>query len=400
MQSKFKINKMFPQYTQLFAGGAYFDSGASTLASRQSIEVERQWYYDIGVNADRGMYRQSEVATAAVNVARRQVAHFINAQPQEIVFTKGATEGINTIANSWARNNLKAGDTIILTVLEHHANTLPWKVLAKELDLEIVYWNIDDEGNLINLSEDILIKASLLCITHISNVTGHVVDIKSIITMAHARGIPVLVDAAQSVGRMQIDVADLDVDFLVASGHKMYGPTGVGFIYIAQRHHDKLIPYQLGGSMIELISGSELYFKPMPYLLEAGTLPLAQIQGLSAAVSLLENITMDWLHHQQQTLTDYAVKALSSVEYIQILPFGATNLGIVSCTIDTIHSHDIAYGLAQYSIAVRSGHHCAQPLHYYLKIPGSIRFSFGVYNNTKEIDHVVDCLKQIITELQ
>lgn len=395
------IRREFPLLTKRAKPFVYFDSVATSQKPRSVIEAESTWYENSNANIHRGVYALAEEATAIHEQVREQVAEFLNAPSARcIAFTKGTTEGMNLIAHAWARPNLKRGDVILITEMEHHANIVPWQLLAKEKGLTLRYWPITPQGTLnLALLPKLLRGVKLVSLTHISNVLGTVNPIEKIIPICHRHGIPVAIDAAQSVAHRPLNLKKLKPDFLVFSGHKMYGPTGIGVVYIAPERWNELKPYQSGGEMIKHVEWQSSTFNAMPLLLEAGTQPLAQVAGLGAAIAFLQRIGWKTIEAHEKRLTAYAYKQLSLLPEVTIYgPKPAQRSGLVAFTVKGAHAHDLATWLDQAGICVRAGHHCAQPLHAKLKAEATARVGFGIYSTTTEVDYFIKQLKRIIIE--
>lgn len=377
----------------------YYDNAATTQKPAVVIDAITQFYATKNAPVHRGIYRLAEEATAQYEAVRHQVAHHLGAQSHEIIFTKGATEGINLVAHAWARHNLSAGDEIVITELEHHANVLPWLELARERNLVVRTAPVDEHGILHQDAVCACIneKTRLVAITHTSNVTGQQISLSKIIEKAHSYGARVLIDAAQAMAHQRINIRELGADFLVFSGHKMYGPTGVGVVYASRQLHDQLQPYQVGGGMVHDI-GQTITWRQMPHMLEAGTPPIASVIGLGAAISYLHTVDMQALKLHEAALVQKLCRALNAVPDITVIgsqdelqQYGH----IVSFVHKNIHAHDIAAYLDKNMICVRAGHHCVQPLHKKLCIAGTVRVSFGMYNTEDEVQEIIRCLKTI-----
>ncbi|MBI5412529.1 cysteine desulfurase [Candidatus Peregrinibacteria bacterium] len=381
----------------------YFDSAATSQKPKAVIDAEAEWYETLNANTHRAVYDLAEKATEAYEAGRADVARFIDApQGSCVVFTKGATESINLVVNAWARHNLKKGDTILLTEMEHHANIVPWQLLADEKKLKIEYWPITDDGELSPLPHNSSLvtgHCKLLSLTHISNVLGTINPLKKIIPWAREQGIKVLVDAAQSVPHMPVSVRALDPDFLVFSGHKMLGPTGIGALVIKKERLAEMQPWQGGGEMIERVSFKESAFAQPPWKFEAGTQPLAQVHGLRAAIRYIEQRGIKAIEKHTRELTTYAFEQLSKIPGVTILGPAPKNRGaVISFTVAGLHPHDLATFLNRYGICIRAGNHCAMPLHERLGIVASARVSFHLYNEKTEIDFFIKSLKAILNE--
>jgi len=401
-----KIREDFPILKRKVNGKPliYLDSAASSQKPFQVIKTIDDFYSTYNANIHRAIHTLGEEATAAYEAARKKVAKFINAKlSQEIIFTRGTTESINLVASAWGRHNVKEGDLIVLTEMEHHSNIVPWQILAKEKKARIEYIRFDENGVLIK--EDIrkLIDKNpkIVAVSHVSNVFGTINPIKEIVNFAHRNGTLVLVDGAQSVPHMPVDVQDLDADFYVFSGHKMLGPTGIGVLYGKKELLEKMEPYQSGGEMISEVHLQESKYKDIPYKFEAGTPNISGPIGLAAAVDYLESLGMKNVREHEKELVRYALEKLSKVEGLKIygpkdpeirggvITFNFYNNGSL------IHPHDVSQVLDSEGIAIRSGHHCAMPLHEKLNLPATCRASFYVYNTKEEIDQFVSALEKI-----
>jgi len=374
----------------------YLDNAATTQKPRQVIEAICEFYQNYNANVHRGVYRLSIEATEAFENARAKVAKFINAKDSEIVFTKNATEALNLVAYSWGLSNLKEGDRILLTEMEHHSNIVPWQLIAKYTGAVVDYIPINEEGLLIDEEVDRLLdlRPKIVSITHASNVLGTINDVKEIVKKAHEVGAIAVVDAAQSVPHMQVNVKDLDCDFLAFSGHKALGPLGVGVLYGRRDLLKEMIPFLGGGDMISRVwlSGSE--WNELPWKFEAGTSSVADVIGLGAAVDYLTSIGMSRVREHEVKLTEYAFKKLSEIPDIRI--YGPRDLekrgAVVSFNLSSIHPHDLATILDEKGIAIRAGHHCAMPLMTKLGVPATARASFYIYNSESDIDALVEGL--------
>jgi len=398
------IRRDFPMLSGLPAGRhrerrkpfVFLDSAASSQTPDQVIGAQDAFYRECRANVHRGMYPASEEATARLEQARSRVAGFINAAPEEVIFTRGTTESLNLLAQSWSRV-LKPGDEVVLTVMEHHSNLVPWQQLAKERGFTVKFIGLTPEMDL-DLAEAarlITPATKLVSVTHISNVLGTVNPVKELAAMAHARGAAIVIDAAQSAGHRPLDVTELDCDFLAFSGHKMLGPTGVGILYGKRRQLEKLPPFLYGGDMIKEVRLEDSVWNDLPWKFEAGTPNIGGIIGLGAAVDYLERLGLDAIRRHERELTAYAMKRLAAVDQIVLHgpPAGRDRGGVVSFTLGDIHPHDMSSILADQGICVRGGHHCAMPLIQYLKLNGTTRASFGIYNDRRDIDALVAAVK-------
>lgn len=374
----------------------YFDSGATAQVPSVVIQAITDYYQNYKSNVDRGLYSFAEKTTLQYEQARATIAQFIGAQSCELVFTGGTTHGINMVARIWAAHNLQPGDEIIISQAEHHSNFLPWQQLAEEKNLVLTILPIDESGHLdmkiyyATLSE----KTKLVSIFHTSNILGTTNDIELIVAAAHQVGAKVLVDAAQSISHKKIDVMQLGCDFLVFSAHKLYGPTGVGALFIKKSVQQECYPYTFGGSMVYSAGYDESFWKNAPYCFEAGTPPIAQVIGLAAAVNYLN------------MYVDFAAVAVHEDVLVAALYTGLQDLGfsflsssktghIVTFYHEQIHAHDIAMFLNSYGIAVRAGNHCVQPYHEKLGIESTVRVSFGFYNTMAEVERFLEVISQL-----
>ena len=371
----------------------YLDSAATSQKPASVIDSMDDYYRRYNANPHRGVYALSEEATAAYESARRRVAGFINAaSPKEVIFTRNTTEAINLVRYSWGRVNVKSGDRILLTEMEHHSNLVPWQLLAQEVGARLEFLCIDDDG-LLQLAqlERKLDGIRLLAITHQSNTLGTINPIKAIAAAAHQAGAMVLVDGAQAVPHMAVDVQDLGVDFYAFSGHKMCGPTGIGVLWARRSLLDAMPPFLGGGDMIKRVKLTEASWNDLPWKFEAGTPSVAEGIGLGAAVDYLGQFGMDNVRRHERTLVDYAMEKLQEVPGIAVYGPRDPELhgGAISFTLPNIHPHDLATLIDREGIAVRAGHHCTQPLMDRLGVAATTRASFYIYNRTEEVDQLV-----------
>lgn len=377
----------------------YFDNGATTQKPKCVIDAMSEEYLTLNGNVHRGVHFLSQAATDLHEGGREVVRQFINAaKVSEIVFTRGTTESINLIAATYGEAFMQPGDEVIVSEMEHHSNIVPWQLLAQRKNIVLKVVPIDDEGNLcLNEMEKMISpKTKLISIAHVSNVLGTVNPIKSIVALAHSHNIPVLVDGAQSVPHFQVDVQDLDCDFFVFSGHKTYGPTGVGVLYGKESWLEKLPPYQGGGEMIEKVSFKGTTFAEPPLKFEAGTPDYVAIHGLATALNYLTNLGMDNIREHEQYLTRYCMEQLQTIDGMRFFGVAKDKDAVVSFLVNNIHHFDMGTLLDQMGIAVRTGHHCAHPLMERLGITGTVRASFGLYNTTDEIDVFVQSLRKVV----
>ncbi len=373
----------------------YLDNGASAQKPRAVIDRLRQVYEEEYSNVHRGAHFLSSLATDAFEQARSTVAAFINAgSDEEIIFTRNATEAMNLVAHSYAGAFLKEGDEILISAMEHHANIVPWQLLRDRLGLILKVAPIDDRGELLMEDFERLLgdRTRLVAITHCSNVLGTVNPAKEIVRLAHDRGIPVLLDGAQAAVHGKVDVRDLDVDFYAFTGHKLYGPSGIGVLYGKAKLLDKMPPYQGGGEMIETVSFEKATFKAAPHRFEAGTPPIAQAIGLGAAMDYVSGLGMDNIARHEAELLDYANERLAEIDGLRILGQVPGKAAIVSFVVDGIHSYDVATILDRAGVAVRVGHHCAEPLMARFGVEATLRASFGLYNTRADVDTMVAAL--------
>jgi cysteine desulfurase/selenocysteine lyase len=377
----------------------YLDNASTTQKPYSVIESITDFYSNYNSNIHRAVYQLAEEATELYEHSRDKIANFINVRPEEIIFTRNTTESINLIAHSWARSNLKKDDVIAITEIEHHSNIVPWQILCQEIGTRLEYVGIDESGF---LDVEYLIelisskKVKLVSISHMSNVLGTIVPIERIIKTAHQYDIPVIVDGAQSVPHMPVDVKKLDCDFLVFSAHKMLGPTGVGVLYAKKEFLEKMKPFMGGGDMIKEVFKFHTNYNEVPYKFEAGTPNIADVVGFGAAIDYLEKIGMENIRKHEISLTEYALESMQSLKYITI--YGPTDSnfrgGVISFNIADIHPHDLATIMNDHGIAIRSGHHCAQVLMQRLDVPATSRASFYIYNTKEEIDKFVNAIKE------
>jgi len=377
----------------------YLDNAATSQKPVQVIEAMDVYYRGYNANVHRGIHRLSEEATEAYESARERIARFINApDPATVIFTRNTTEAINLVAWSWGRTNLKPGDEILLTEMEHHSNIVPWQLLAEEKGVKVRYIPFLDNGilDLTNLSDLLTKRTKIFAFTAMSNVFGTINPTKKLVAAARAVGAITVVDAAQSVPHLPVDVQDLDCDFLAFSGHKMCGPTGIGILYGKRALLEEMPPFLSGGDMIRRVTFEGSSWNDLPWKFEAGTPSIAEGIGLGAAVDYLSTVGMDAIHAHEQFITDYALEALSEVKDMQFLgPPVAQRGGVVSFNLTGLHPHDISQVLDQDGIAIRAGHHCAMPLHQRLCIPASARASFYLYTRPEDIDRLVTSLHRV-----
>ncbi|MBF0288443.1 MAG: SufS family cysteine desulfurase [SAR324 cluster bacterium] len=379
----------------------YLDNAATTQKPKQVLESLISFYEQHNSNVHRGIYKLSEEATSLYEGARHKVAKFIGApSSQSVVFTRGTTESINLTAFSWLKPRLKKGDRILVTEMEHHSNLVPWQMVARETGAQLHYLPITKQGTLDLESLDALLapNTSILAVSAVSNVLGTVNPIRRLVELAHRHNIPVLVDGAQAVARQKVDVETLGCDFFAFSAHKMYGPTGIGVLYCKPQYQQEMQPFMGGGGMIEEVLEQESSWAEYPWKLEAGTPPVDEAVGLSAAIDYLQEMGLELIWAHEQDLTDYALQKLTQIPGLQVHgPLGtAERAGVISFQIGTIHPHDVAQVLDDDGIAVRAGHHCAQILMNRLGVHATVRVSFSLYNDYSDIDLLAESLTKAL----
>lgn len=374
----------------------YLDSAASSQKPQRVLQAMDQYYRQSHANVHRGIHQLSEEATTAYEEARAKIARFIRApEAEQIIYVRNATEGVNLITNSWGRQHLENDDEILLTEMEHHANIVPWQMIAKETGATIRYLPFNEQGilDLEALPGSLTERTKVFAFTAMSNVFGTVTPAKQLVEAAHAVGAIAVVDGAQSVPHLPVDVAELDCDFLVFSGHKMCGPTGIGILYGKRAHLEAMPPFLGGGDMIRRVTLEGSTWNDLPWKFEAGTPSIAEAIGLGAAVDYLTDLGMEAVHEHEQFIVNYALEALSEIGGIKLLgPPAAQRGGVAAFTLDGIHPHDVAQILDEEGIAIRAGHHCAMPLHQKLNISASARASFYVHTTRAEVDKLVEGL--------
>lgn len=378
----------------------FLDSAASSQKPQAVIDSLVDYYSSYNANIHRGVYEIAARATDAFELARAKVAHFINAkEPAEIIWTRNTTEAVNLVSFSWGLQNLRPGDAIVTTELEHHSNLVPWQLLAARTGAELRFITADADGNLLlDDLEEQLSGAKLVALTHVSNTLGSIVPLDEIVPLAHAAGALVLVDGAQSVPHMPIDVQALDVDFFVASGHKMCGPTGIGFLYARRELLEAMPPFLTGGDMIRKVGYEHTTFNEIPWKFEAGTSNIADAIALGAAVDYLEDVGMAWIRAHEVRLTAYALERLTALTPRGLAVYGppkaADRSGVISFNFADIHAHDLASLLDLEGVCVRAGHHCTMPLMDKMGWPATARASFYLYNTEADIDVLISALEK------
>ena len=408
-----KIRKDFPILSRQVYGRplVYLDNAATTQKPLCVLDAMRDEYLNVNANVHRGVHYLSQQATDLHEAARERVRRFINARAtEEVVFTRGTTEAINLVASTFCESQMQAGDEVIVTDMEHHSNIVPWQLQAQRRGIVVRHLPITDDGQLdLSLLTTHLIpeqssptrslspRTKLISVAHVSNVLGTVNPVAEIVATAHAHGIPVLVDAAQSAPHFPIDVQALNCDFLAFSGHKMYGPTGIGVLYGKQEWLDRLPPYQGGGEMIDRVTWEKTTFERLPFKFEAGTPDYVATHGLAKAIEYMECIGLDNIQQHEQELTRYCMEQLQTIDDINIYgPLTPNRDAVVSFNVGNIHHLDLGTLLDRLGIAVRTGHHCAQPLMTRLGIQGTVRASFALYNTKDEVDLLVNGIRRVV----
>ena len=378
---------------------AYLDSGATTQKPIQVINAIEEFYKKNNANPHRGAYTLSIEATEAYESTRQKIAKFINAKhPEEIIFSKNATESLNLIAYSYGMDNLKKDDEVVISIMEHHSNLVPWQKVTKATESKLNYMYINEEFELSNeeIETKITDRTKIVGIAHVSNVLGTINNVKKIIKYAHKKGAVVIVDASQSIPHMKIDVQDLDADFLVFSGHKMLAPLGIGVLYGKKEILNKMTPFLMGGDMIEYVYEQETTYAPLPNKFEAGTQNVEGVVGLGAAIDYIQNLGYDKMQELENDVLAYARQELSKLDYLTLYmtPNEKNHSSVISFNIKGVHPHDVASILDSEGVCVRSGNHCAQPLMRFLGIDSTCRASFYFYNTKEDVDRLVHALNK------
>ena len=376
----------------------YFDNGATTQKPRCVVESIVNEYYSVNANVHRGVHFLSQQATELHEASRETVRRFINARSiSEIVFTRGTTESINLVASSFVGSQMKAGDEVIVSVMEHHSNIVPWQLQAERSGISLKVIPMNDRGELLLDEYERLFseRTRMVSVTHVSNVLGTINPVRKIIDVAHAHGVPVLIDGAQSIPHMPVDVQELDADFYVFSGHKVYGPTGIGVLYGKEDWLDRLPPYQGGGEMIQNVSFEKTTFNELPFKFEAGTPDYIGSTALAKAIDYVSAIGMDQIASYEHELTVYAMSRLKEIPGMRILGEADHKNGVISFLVGNIHHFDMGTLLDRLGIAVRTGHHCAEPLMRRMGVEGTVRASLGLYNTKEEVDALVAGVERV-----
>lgn len=395
-----KIREDFPILSRTVYGKplVYLDNGATTQKPRCVVDAMVEEYYSVNANVHRGVHFLSQQATNLHEASRETVRRFINAgSTNEIVFTRGTTESINLVASSFVESQMKEGDEVIVSVMEHHSNIVSWQLQAMRKGIVLKVIPMNDRGELLLDEYEKLFspRTRLVSVAHVSNVLGTINPVKQIIEMAHAHQVPVLIDGAQGIPHMPVDVQDLDADFYVFSGHKIYGPTGVGVLYGKENWLDKLPPYQGGGEMIQNVSFEKTTFNQLPFKFEAGTPDYIGTTALAKALDYVSAIGMDQIAAYEHELTVYAMQRLKEIPNMRIFGEAVHKGGVISFLVGNIHHFDMGTLLDRLGIAVRTGHHCAEPLMRRLGIEGTVRASFGIYNTKEEVDALVAGIERV-----
>ena len=395
-----RVREDFPILTREIYGRplVYLDNGATTQKPRQVVEAMVDEYYNVNANVHRGVHFLSQQATDLHEASRETVRRFINAQStSEILFTRGTTESINLLAFSFGEAMVKEGDEVVVSAMEHHSNIVPWQMMCERKGAQLRVIPMTDDGELqLDALEGLLNERTrIVCCTQVSNVLGTVNPVKEVVRMAHEKDIPVLIDGAQSVPHMKVDVQDLDCDFFAFSGHKVYGPTGVGVLYGKEAWLEKLPPYQGGGEMIKNVSFEKTTYNELPYKFEAGTPDYVATHALATALDYVSGLGMENIEAHEQELTCYALERMQQIEGMHIFGGAKERDAVISFQVGDIHHLDMGTLLDRLGIAVRTGHHCAEPLMRRLGIEGTVRASFGLYNTKAEVDALVEGIERI-----
>lgn len=401
-----RIRKDFPLLQQATVYGlplVYFDNGATTQKPQVVLDTLEQYYTGYNSNVHRGVHHLSQKATDAYEEARKTAAAYINAQySHEVIFTKGTTDSINLVASSFGRTFLQAGDVVLISAMEHHSNIVPWQMICEEKGAELKVIPINERGELLMDEFSRLLdgRVKIVAVTYVSNTMGTINPVKDIITQAQARNIPVLLDAAQAIQHITIDVQELQPDFLAFSGHKIYGPTGIGVLYGKEAWLNKMPPYQGGGDMIKTVTFAKTIYNELPYKFEAGTPDVSGAIGLAAALNYLQQVGLEKIQQYEEQLMEYALQALQQVPGIRFIGQAARRSGAISFLVDDIHPYDLGELLDKQGIAVRTGHHCTEPLMDLFKIPGTVRASLSFYNTFEEVDKLVAAVNRAAAMLR
>ncbi|HKJ82539.1 MAG TPA: cysteine desulfurase [Mariprofundaceae bacterium] len=374
----------------------YLDNAATTQKPKCVIDTVQRYYTQENANVHRGVHHLSELSTKHYEGARDKVRRFINARStREIVFVRGATEAINLVAQSYGRSHLKAGDEILITGMEHHSNIVPWQLLCEQTGTVLKVVPIDDEGKMDFAEFERLLssRTRLVAMAHMSNALGTINPVKTVVEMAHAQGVPVLLDGAQATAHLQVDVQELDVDFYAISAHKMLGPTGIGVLYAKEALLEAMPPYQGGGDMISMVTFEKTHYNDLPYKFEAGTPHIAGVIGLGEAVDYLASVGLERIARHEHDLLAHATKRAEAFEGLTIIGTATHKASILSFVLKGVHPHDLGTILDRQGVAIRAGHHCAMPVMDRFGVPATARASFALYNTVEEVDRLFDALE-------
>lgn len=396
-----RIREDFPILKQVVHGKplVYLDNAATTQKPLQVLKELEKYYNTMNANIHRGVHALSQEATEAYESARIKIKKFINALGKnEIIFTRGTTESINLVAQTYGRKNFNEGDEIIISHMEHHSNIVPWQLICEEKKAKLRVIPIDDSGELVFEEFEKMIneKTKFVSIVYASNSLGTVNPVKRIVEVAHSFNVPVLLDAAQAVNHLTIDVQELDCDFLAFSGHKLYGPTGIGILYGKVNHLENMPPYQGGGDMISKVTFEKTLYNELPYKFEAGTPNIAGAIGLGAAIDYVEKTGLDKIARYENELLEYATEKISELKALRIIGTSKNKISVLSFVLENVHPHDVGTFLDFEGVAIRTGHHCTQPIMDRYGIPATSRASFGMYNTFEEVDVLINGLKKIL----
>lgn len=395
------IRKDFPTLLQEVNGKplVYLDNGATAQKPQSVIDCINTYYTDYNANIHRGVHHLSQVATQAYEDARTKLQQFLNAKyNHEVIFTKGTTDGVNLVANTFAKKYLKEGDEILISAMEHHSNIVPWQMACENAGATLKVIPMSLKGELIIEEFDKLLtdKTKLVAVTHVSNTLGSINPVEYIIEKAHAKGAKVLLDGAQAVPHTKVDVQALNVDFYVFSGHKLFGPTGVGILYGKEEVLNDIPPYQGGGDMIKTVTFEKTTYNELPHKFEAGTPNIVGGIALGAAVDYINEIGYDFIEHQEKELLEYATERLKSVPKVKFIGEAENKASVISFLIEGAHPYDVGTILDKLGVAVRTGHHCTQPLMDFYQIPGTVRASFAFYNSKEDVDTFITALERAV----
>jgi cysteine desulfurase/selenocysteine lyase len=396
-----RVRQDFPILKQRIHGKplVYLDNGATSQKPQCVIDTLVRYYSTENSNIHRGVHFLSERATADYEAARGKVRGFINAQSdKEVIFVRGTTEAINLVAQSYGRSFLKAGDEIVVSALEHHSNIVPWQMLCEQVGARLRVIPINHDGEIVMEEYQRLLndRSKFVAVTHVSNALGTIAPVKEIVALAHQRGVPVLLDGAQAVPHLKVDVQDLNCDFYAFSGHKMFGPTGIGVLYGRAELLEKMPPYQGGGDMISLVTFEKTHYNVLPYKFEAGTPHIAGVIGLGAAIDYLHGLDWNQVALHEHELLRYGTEALAEIQPLKIIGTAKDKAGVLSFVLDHVHAHDVGTILDQEGVAVRAGHHCAMPVMQRFGVPATTRASFAFYNTIEEIDVLVKAIRRVL----